>query len=125
LGEASTRGQADRWLDSRLYWLLLSLFVGLQIADIITTNYALAIPGIWEANATDGVVTGHTRCRVVAAETRDGRLPMCRGVILEQAMAHDLRGIGFRRGGARQPHSPLNPIVPNRGKITLLLLSLS
>jgi Domain of unknown function (DUF5658) len=29
---------------------LLSLFVGLQIADIITTNRALAIPGIWEAN---------------------------------------------------------------------------
>ena len=50
LGAASTRGQAHRWPDSRPYWLLLSLFVGLQIADIITTNHALAIPGIWEAN---------------------------------------------------------------------------
>jgi hypothetical protein len=35
---------------SRAYWLLLMLFVGLQIADIVTTNYALALPGIWEAN---------------------------------------------------------------------------
>src|SRR5262252_6150458 len=30
--------------------LLLALFVGLQIADIVTTNHALTIPGIWEAN---------------------------------------------------------------------------
>ena len=35
---------------TRVCWLLLILFVGLQIADIITTNYAPAIPGIWEAN---------------------------------------------------------------------------
>jgi len=32
------------------YWLLLALFVDLQIADIVTTNHALTIPGIWEAN---------------------------------------------------------------------------
>jgi Domain of unknown function (DUF5658) len=35
---------------SRAYWLLLALFVWLQIADIVTTNHALTIPGIWEAN---------------------------------------------------------------------------
>jgi Domain of unknown function (DUF5658) len=35
---------------ARPQWLLLTLFVGLQIADVITTNYALAIPGNWEAN---------------------------------------------------------------------------
>jgi len=35
---------------SRAYCLALALFVGLQIADIITTNHALTIPGIWEAN---------------------------------------------------------------------------
>ena len=35
---------------SRRYWLLLAMFVGLQLADIVTTNYALAIPGVWEAN---------------------------------------------------------------------------
>jgi hypothetical protein len=35
---------------SRVYWLTVALFVGLQIADVITTNHALTIPGIWEAN---------------------------------------------------------------------------
>lgn len=35
---------------SRTYWMLLILFVGLQIADIVSTNHALAIPGVWEAN---------------------------------------------------------------------------
>ncbi|MBV9203177.1 MAG: hypothetical protein JO320_12415 [Alphaproteobacteria bacterium] len=35
---------------SLAYWLTLALFVGLQIADILTTNHALTIPGIWEAN---------------------------------------------------------------------------
>ena len=34
----------------RAHWLMLALFVALQIADIITTNRALTIPGIWEAN---------------------------------------------------------------------------
>ena len=32
------------------YWLLLALFVELQIADIVSTNYALAIPGVREVN---------------------------------------------------------------------------
>src|SRR5713226_3731553 len=31
-------------------WVLLVLFVGLQFADIVSTNYALAVPGVWEAN---------------------------------------------------------------------------
>jgi hypothetical protein len=35
---------------SRAYWLTLGLFIALQIADIVTTNRALTIPGIWEAN---------------------------------------------------------------------------
>lgn len=35
---------------SRAYWLTLALFLALQIADIVTTNHALTIPGIWEAN---------------------------------------------------------------------------
>ena len=30
--------------------ILWILFIGLQIADVVTTNYALAIPGNWEAN---------------------------------------------------------------------------
>jgi hypothetical protein len=32
------------------YWPSLILFTGLQIADVITTNCALASPGNWEAN---------------------------------------------------------------------------
>lgn len=40
----------DRGPASRTYWILLILFVELQIADILTTNHALALPGIWELN---------------------------------------------------------------------------
>src|ERR1700757_4206775 len=32
------------------YWLILALFLALQIADVITTNRALTVPGVWEAN---------------------------------------------------------------------------
>lgn len=35
---------------TRTHWLLCVLFIGLQIADVVTTNYALAVPGNWEAN---------------------------------------------------------------------------
>jgi Domain of unknown function (DUF5658) len=38
------------WSASRTYWILLILFVELQIADILTTNHALALPGVWELN---------------------------------------------------------------------------
>jgi len=34
----------------RAHWILWVLFIGLQIADVVTTNYALAVPGNWEAN---------------------------------------------------------------------------
>ena len=34
----------------RSYWLLLAIFVVLQIADVVTTNQALGIAGNWEAN---------------------------------------------------------------------------
>jgi hypothetical protein len=34
----------------RTHWILWTVFTGLQIADVVTTNYALAIPGNWEAN---------------------------------------------------------------------------
>ena len=51
-GVAVARGgiTACRWPASRTYWFLLILFVELQIADILTTNRALAIPGVWELN---------------------------------------------------------------------------
>ncbi len=35
---------------SRAIWVLLILFVSLQVADVVTTNYALAVPGNWEVN---------------------------------------------------------------------------
>ena len=38
------------WPVPRTYWILLILFVELQIADILTTNQALAVPGVWELN---------------------------------------------------------------------------
>jgi hypothetical protein len=33
-----------------LNWALLILFIALQVADVVTTNYALAVPGNWEVN---------------------------------------------------------------------------
>ena len=39
-----------RWPGRRTDWLLLLLFVDLQLADVVSTNYALALPGVWEAN---------------------------------------------------------------------------
>jgi Domain of unknown function (DUF5658) len=52
LGVVAARGaiRPCRWPASRIYWILLILFVELQIADILTTNHALALPGVWELN---------------------------------------------------------------------------
>jgi hypothetical protein len=52
LGAAVARGGSTpcQWQASRIYWILLILFVELQIADILTTNKALAVPGVWELN---------------------------------------------------------------------------
>ena len=44
------RIRPQQWPASRTYWILLILFVELQIADILTTNHALALPGVWELN---------------------------------------------------------------------------
>ena len=46
---ASRRGRWQ-WPGRRTDWLLLLLFVDLQLADVVSTNYALALPGVWEAN---------------------------------------------------------------------------
>ena len=35
---------------AQAHWILWVLFIGLQIADVVTTNYALTNPGNWEAN---------------------------------------------------------------------------
>jgi Domain of unknown function (DUF5658) len=39
-----------RQTPARTHWILWILFIGLQIVDVVTTNYALAVPGNWEAN---------------------------------------------------------------------------
>jgi Domain of unknown function (DUF5658) len=38
--------------------LLLVLFVELQFADILSTNSALAVPGVWEANPLMALAQG-------------------------------------------------------------------
>jgi hypothetical protein len=35
---------------TRAHWILWILFIELQIADVVTTNRALAVPGNWEVN---------------------------------------------------------------------------
>jgi hypothetical protein len=49
---ALLRGEAvsPRRHRTRACRLLLLLFVVLQLADILSTNAALAVPGVWEAN---------------------------------------------------------------------------
>jgi Domain of unknown function (DUF5658) len=49
---ATSSGQAPwrRRPVTRVCWLLLILFAAFQIADVVTTNYALAVPGVLEAN---------------------------------------------------------------------------
>lgn len=46
----SARRGWRRWRETRANPLLLMLFVELQLADVVSTNYALALPGVWEAN---------------------------------------------------------------------------
>jgi hypothetical protein len=71
-------------------------------------------PGDLGGQPADGIIAGQARRRMVAAEAGGGRLPVCRGVVLEQAMADDLRGVGFRHGRARQSHPPLKPRMSRR-----------
>src|SRR5438876_4926216 len=49
-GTAAVRRQWRRRPKTRAFWLVLLLFIALQIADVVTTNCALALPGHWEAN---------------------------------------------------------------------------
>jgi hypothetical protein len=41
----SRRRQFGGW-----QWLLLVLFIALEVADVVTTNHRLALGGAWEAN---------------------------------------------------------------------------
>ena len=48
------------WLvERRVYRLMFLLFAGLQVADVITTNFALGVRGIWEANPIVAFAQAH------------------------------------------------------------------
>jgi hypothetical protein len=48
---SETYGRVRQHVTTRTYWVVLIMFVSLQIADVVTTNRTLAIPSNWEANA--------------------------------------------------------------------------
>jgi hypothetical protein len=50
IGATRKERQRPCWPATRICWLLLILFAALQIADVVSTNYALAVPGVSEAN---------------------------------------------------------------------------
>jgi hypothetical protein len=50
VGGAARAGRRRRRATSHPCWLLLILLGTLQVADIVTTNYALAVHGVAEAN---------------------------------------------------------------------------
>ena len=56
---ATVTSSWGRGSQARTHWPLLILFVGLQIADVVTTDYALAVPGNWEANPIMGLSQAH------------------------------------------------------------------
>ena len=43
----------------RANWALLILFIALQVADVVTTNHALAVPGNWELNPLMELAQAH------------------------------------------------------------------
>jgi len=43
----------------RIFWLLLILFAGLELADVVTTNLVLSIPGAREANPIMAAIQTH------------------------------------------------------------------
>ena len=114
--ETPRRIRLHSWPASRTYWILLILFVELQIADILTTNQALAVPGVWELNPLDGDVAGQARRRLVGAETRGRGLSMPRGHLHAPALADHFRGVGFRPRRARQHQPFLTAAAPRRKK---------
>src|SRR5215469_742990 len=48
--DAANRCWRRFYCGTRANRLLLMMFVELQFADILSTNSALAVPGVWEAN---------------------------------------------------------------------------
>jgi len=46
----ATKITGRKWIPAQTHWILWLLYIGLQIADVVTTNYSLAVPGNWEVN---------------------------------------------------------------------------
>jgi Domain of unknown function (DUF5658) len=58
-GAAATGLPRRRKPHGRVFWLLLSLFAALQVADVATTNLVLTIPGAREANPIMAAAQSH------------------------------------------------------------------
>jgi len=119
LDVAVARGgmRACQWPASRTYWILLILFVELQIADILTTNRALTIPGVWELNPLMAMSQAKLGAAWVGAETRGRGLSVLGGHPRAPALADHFRGVRFRRRRARQYQPFLTAAAPRRKKI--------
>ena len=53
----SPRRQFGGW-----QWLLLVLFIALEVADVVTTNHRLSLPGAWEANPIMATLQSELGC---------------------------------------------------------------
>src|SRR5712692_6315599 len=82
---------------SRAIWVLLILFVSLQVADVVTTNYALAVPGNWEYGNFGA------RLRAVFYDKR-GRPGVRFGIVDRARLCRTVGRIGPDHQLARQRH---------------------
>jgi hypothetical protein len=89
-----------------------ALFLTLQIGDIVTTNHALRIPGIWEANPPMTWAQAKLGAARWLPKLRRGRLSMRRCDLPAPALADRLRGLGLRPLRARQHQPFLTPPPP-------------
>jgi hypothetical protein len=78
-----------RWPGRRTDWLLLILFVDLQLADVVSTNYALALPGVWEANPLMAMSQAKLGIAWWAAEARSDRSRLAYRAMVAPALADD------------------------------------
>jgi hypothetical protein len=60
--DAVARGRRWGRQLGRVDWLLLTMFITLEFADIVTTNHALAFGGAFEANPIMSAIQNHLGC---------------------------------------------------------------
>jgi hypothetical protein len=61
-GAATVESGCFAWqclMKMRVYRQLFAIFTGLQVADVITTNSGLSVPGTWEANPVVAYAQAH------------------------------------------------------------------